>query len=134
MAATNRACGRTRENVLHRDIKPGNIFIRREDALAGRPTEPVLIDFGADKQNYLSAHSRSESVFRQGYAPLEQLWATSNQEAGPWTDLYAVGALMWRMVAGGDVLTTNTCASPTSPEGPLFGAHTRVRLRSVPLQ
>lgn len=90
-----------RENVLHRDIKPGNIFIRREDALAGRPTEPVLIDFGAAKQNYLSAHSRSESVFTPGYAPLEQLWASSNQEVGPWTDLYVVGALMWRMIAGG---------------------------------
>ena len=89
------------ENVLHRDIKPGNIFIRREDASAGRPAEPVLIDFGAAKQNYLSAYSRSESVFTEGYAPLEQMWASSAREVGPWTDLYAAGALMWRMVAGG---------------------------------
>lgn len=90
-----------REQVLHRDIKPENIFIRREHALAGRPAEPVLIDFGAAKQNYLTAYSRSESVFTEGYAPLEQVWSSSSQEVGPWTDLYAAGALMWRMVAGG---------------------------------
>ena len=89
------------EQVLHRDIKPENIFIRRKDALAGRPAEPVLIDFGAAKQNYLTAFSRSESVFTEGYAPLEQMWSSSSQEVGPWTDLYAAGALMWRMVAGG---------------------------------
>lgn len=89
------------EQVLHRDIKPANIFIRRDDALAGRPAEPVLIDFGAAKQNYLTAFSRSEPVFTEGYAPLEQMWSSSSQEIGPWTDLYAAGALMWRMVAGG---------------------------------
>lgn len=89
------------EQVLHRDIKPENIFIRRKDALAGRPAEPVLIDFGAAKQNYLTTYSRSESVFTEGYAPLEQMWSSSSQEVGPWTDLYAAGALMWRMVAGG---------------------------------
>ena len=88
-----------RADVLHRDIKPGNIFVRRRNDLVGRPAHPVLIDFGAAKQNYLARHSRSHAPYTPGYAAFEQV--SSMGEIGPWTDIYAVGALMWRMVAGG---------------------------------
>ena len=88
-----------RLHVLHRDIKPANIFIRRENALAGHPTEPVLMDFGAAKQNFMIRHSRSLAPFTPGYAAFEQ--ETQMGELGTWTDLYAIGALMWRIVAGG---------------------------------
>ena len=88
-----------RADVLHRDIKPGNIFVRRRNDLVGRPAHPVLIDFGAAKQNYLSRHSRSHAPYTPGYAAYEQV--SSMGGIGPWTDIYAVGALMWRMVAGG---------------------------------
>ncbi len=85
--------------VLHRDIKPRNIFVRRKDDITGRPAEPVLIDFGAAKQNYLERHSRSRAPYTPGYAAYEQI--SSEGDIGPWTDIYAIGALMWRMVAGG---------------------------------
>ena len=85
--------------VLHRDIKPGNIFVRRHDDITGRPAHPVLIDFGAAKQNYLARHSRSRAPYTPGYAAYEQV--SSMGEIGPWTDLYSLGAVMWRMVAGG---------------------------------
>ena len=88
-----------RAGVLHRDIKPGNIFVRRPDDITGRPAQPVLIDFGAAKQNYLSMHSRSQAPYTPGYAAYEQV--SSEGDIGPWTDIYAVGALMWRIVAGG---------------------------------
>ena len=88
-----------RAGVLHRDIKPGNIFVRRQDDITGRPAHPVLIDFGAAKQNYLERHSRSRAPYTPGYAAYEQI--SSEGDIGPWTDIYAVGALMWRMVAGG---------------------------------
>ena len=88
-----------RAGVLHRDIKPGNIFVRRQDDITGRPAHPVLIDFGAAKQNYLARHSRSRAPYTPGYAAYEQV--SSEGDIGPWTDVYAVGALMWRMVAGG---------------------------------
>ena len=88
-----------RAEVLHRDIKPGNVFVRREDDRAGRPAEPVLMDFGAAKQQYLSRHSRSNAPYTPGYAAHEQ--HTSLGRLTPATDLYAVGALLWRMVAGG---------------------------------
>ena len=88
-----------RAGVLHRDIKPGNIFVRRPDDITGRPAQPVLVDFGAAKQNYLSRHSRSQAPYTPGYAAYEQV--SSEGDIGPWTDIYAIGALMWRMVAGG---------------------------------
>ena len=88
-----------RAGVLHRDIKPKNIFVRRKDDITGRPAHPVLLDFGAAKQNYLERHSRSQAPYTPGYAAVEQV--SSEGEIGPWTDIYAVGAVMWRMVAGG---------------------------------
>ena len=78
--------------MLHRDIKPSNILVRRSDE------RPVLIDFGAAKQ---AAAERSKSLapYTEGYAAWEQV---GEGKLGPWTDLYAVGAVMWRIVAGGN--------------------------------
>ena len=78
--------------VLHRDIKPANILIRRED------NHPVLIDFGAAKQEF-ALHSKSLAPFSPGYAAIEQV---AEGRLGAWTDMYGIGAVMWRMVAGGN--------------------------------
>ena len=79
--------------VLHRDIKPSNILIRRSNG------QPVLIDFGAAKQA-AAKYSKSQAPYTEGYAALEQVADTG--KLGPWTDMYGVGAVMWRMVAGGN--------------------------------
>ena len=79
------------KGFLHRDIKPANIFIREDGS-------PVLIDFGAARQA-LGQHSKSlTSVVSAGYAPYEQYDSTSDQ--GPWTDLYALGGVLYRCVTG----------------------------------
>ena len=77
--------------VWHRDIKPSNILVRREDE------RPVLIDFGAAKQVAAEA-SRSLAPYTPGYAAPEQ---SAGEEVGAWTDMYGLGAVMWRVVAGG---------------------------------
>ena len=81
-----------RAGVTHRDIKPANILVRRSDQ------QPVLIDFGAAKQA-VAEHSRSLAPYTEGYAALEQV---ADGELGPWTDVYGFGAVLWRMVAGGN--------------------------------
>ena len=81
-----------RAGVIHRDIKPANILVRSTDQ------QPVLIDFGAAKQA-VAEHSRSLAPYTEGYAALEQV---ADGQLGPWTDLYGFGAVLWRMVAGGN--------------------------------
>ena len=73
---------------LHRDIKPGNIVFRDEDT-------PVLIDFGA-AYALTAEHSRTVAAFEMpGFSPIEQ-YSVIGQNYGPWTDLYAVGAVLYR--------------------------------------
>jgi signal recognition particle receptor subunit beta len=75
------------KKYLHRDIKPANIQIRHDGT-------PVLIDFGAAELEFGSSSSDDVQILTPGYAPIEQHCPELPQ--GPWSDLYAVGATMYR--------------------------------------
>ena len=78
-----------KEDFLHRDIKPANIFIRSDGS-------PVLLDFGAARQENVS-HSRSvTSLATDGYAAIEQYDARGRQ--GPYSDIYGFAATLYRVV------------------------------------
>jgi hypothetical protein len=77
---------------LHRDIKPGNIYLRQDDT-------PVLLDFGAARQALLSQSQHMTALVSLGFAPPEQ-YATQGQWQGPWSDLYALGATLYRCIGG----------------------------------
>ena len=85
--------------TLHGDIEPGNIIIHRTVSEEGQ--RPVLIDFGAAKQA-VGEHSRSFAPYSAGHAAIEQI---GEGRLGPWSDIYAMGAVMWRIVADGDATT-----------------------------
>jgi len=79
-----------RHHYLHRDIKPANILIRDSKS-------PVLIDFGASKLAVSDASKSVTSMLTEGYAPMEQ-YTTDIKQQGAFTDLYAIGAVMYRMI------------------------------------
>ncbi len=80
---------------IHRDIKPDNIYLRGDGT-------PVLLDFGSARQA-IGAQTRTlTALVSPGYAPLEQYDNSTEGERkqGPWTDIYALGATMYRAVVG----------------------------------
>jgi len=80
-----------RVGVLHRDIKPANILVSPE----GRP---VLIDFGSARFESGEATSTTVTFHTPPYAPIEQYVKTYEQ--GPWTDVYALGVVLYECIAG----------------------------------
>ncbi|MEM8851986.1 MAG: protein kinase [Pseudomonadota bacterium] len=81
------------QDMLHRDISPDNILV---DGTG----KPVLIDFGAARQQ-AQKQSRVLSAMRvvkDGYSPQEFYITGSDQ--GPFSDLYALGASFYHLIAG----------------------------------
>ncbi|MEZ5849189.1 MAG: serine/threonine-protein kinase [Hyphomicrobiaceae bacterium] len=77
---------------LHRDIAPDNIIVRADGT-------PVILDFGASRRVVTEMTGTVTGIVKQGYSPQEQ-YATDGRQQGPWTDIYAFGATLYRAVAG----------------------------------
>ncbi|GAA4041370.1 hypothetical protein GCM10022281_22970 [Sphingomonas rosea] len=80
-----------RVGVLHRDIKPPNILINDSG-------KPVLIDFGSARFEAAEATSTKVTFHTPPYAAIEQYVKTFEQ--GPWTDIYALGVVLYECVTG----------------------------------
>ncbi|MCU0828136.1 MAG: protein kinase [Tabrizicola sp.] len=79
--------------LLHRDISPDNILID-----ANR--QPVLIDFGAAREQGPAAERAASTlhVVKDGYSPQELYLSGGDQ--GPWSDLYALAATFHHLITG----------------------------------
>jgi len=77
---------------LHRDIKPSNIYIHSNNI-------PILLDFGSARYVVGQKTRSVTSIVTPGYAPLEQ-YDSEVKNQGPWTDIYALGAVMYYAISG----------------------------------
>ena len=95
-------------NVLHLDVKPANILLRKDDTV-------VLIDFGVSKRYDESGGQTSTTPtgISKGYAPIEQYKQGGLQSFAPCTDIYSLGATMYKMLTG----TTPPEASDVAEDG-----------------
>ncbi len=80
------------QGFVHRDIKPGNIFIRRDGT-------PLLLDFGSAREAMGGVSRTLTNFVSPGYAPIEQ-YASKSDGQGPWSDIYGLGATVYRAMTG----------------------------------
>ncbi|MGQ0587572.1 MAG: protein kinase domain-containing protein [Gammaproteobacteria bacterium] len=78
------------KGVLHRDIKPSNIMMDKAGV-------PKIMDFSIAEINSAQKTSMTGIVGSPMYMAPEQI---RNEELGPTTDLYAMGAVIYHLLAG----------------------------------
>ena len=86
-----------KKKIVHRDISPDNIYILPLDSRLEHFVVKV-IDFGAARLSDGEEEKTLSIILKPGFAPPEQYEKKSKQ--GPWTDFYAVGAMLYLAVTG----------------------------------
>jgi serine/threonine protein kinase len=82
------------EHCYHRDIAPDNVLL-----LAGSG-KPLLLDFGAARRVIGDMTQALTVILKPGYAPVEQYAEVPGMKQGPWTDVYALAAVVYWAITG----------------------------------
>ncbi|MDB5959599.1 MAG: hypothetical protein JWP59_893 [Massilia sp.] len=81
------------QNCFHRDISPDNILMLGE-------SHPLLLDFGAARRAIAGIDQAFTVIVKQNYAPIEQYAELPGMTQGPWTDLFALAAVLHFAIDG----------------------------------
>jgi eukaryotic-like serine/threonine-protein kinase len=87
-----------RAGIVHRDLKPENVFLADTDD--GEVTK--LLDFGIARVDRPEEKALTQSgavIGTPAYMGPEQI-ASSRGEVGPWSDVYAIGVILYEMLTG----------------------------------
>jgi formylglycine-generating enzyme required for sulfatase activity len=80
------------KKILHLDIKPANLMRQPNGQI-------VIIDFGAAREFITQDLIQTTiPIYTVGYAPIEQY--SSREQRGDYTDIYALGATLYRLLTG----------------------------------
>lgn len=78
-------------NIIHRDLSPDNIMIRKNGTL-------VIIDFGAAKAGNMNSGKMTTLILKKGFSPAEQYNVKS--KFAEYMDVYSICASMYYMMTG----------------------------------
>ncbi|HYO97178.1 MAG TPA: protein kinase, partial [Polyangiaceae bacterium] len=88
--------------VIHRDIKPGNIFLCPRDAASDSggllDVEPKLVDFGVAARGDIRVTRTGDVVGTPAYMAPEQARGDAPVDAR--SDIYSLGATLFELIAG----------------------------------
>ena len=91
------------QGCMHRDVAPDNILMLYDRAGGNyleQAPRPVLLDFGAARRVVADATQNLTSLLKSGYSPVEQYDNESKLLQGPWSDVYALSAVLYTAAIG----------------------------------